>query len=77
MDVAFGARPVVADDVVDERVLEDAEILERVDEPSDMVVGVLEEAGVDLHLARKDGLQVVRDVVPGRDLLRPSRQLGL
>ena len=47
---AFRARPVVAVDVVDERVLEDAEILERVDEPSDVMVGVLEEAGVDLHL---------------------------
>ena len=30
-----------------------------------MVVGVLEEAGVDLHLAREHGLQVVGHVVPG------------
>ena len=35
-----------------------------------MVVGVLEEPGVDLHLAREDRLQVVRHVVPGRDLRR-------
>ena len=27
---------------------------ERVDQPADVVVGVLEEAGVDLHLARED-----------------------
>ena len=51
VDVALGARAVVADDVVDERVVEDPEVLERVDQPADVVVGVLEEAGVDLHLA--------------------------
>ena len=53
VDRALGGGAVVADDVVDERVLEDAEILERVDQPADVVVGVLEEAGVDLHLARR------------------------
>ena len=77
MEVALGARAVVADDVVDERVAEDAEVVERVDEPPDVVVGVLEEAGVDLHLAREDGLEVVGDVVPGGDLLGPGGQLGL
>jgi hypothetical protein len=51
VQVAFGARPVVADDVVDERVVEDAQVLERVDEPPDVMIGVLEKAGVDLHLA--------------------------
>ena len=74
---AFRARPVVAVDVVDERVIEDPEILERVDEPSDVVVGVLEEAGVDLHLAGEDGLQVVGHVVPGGDLLGAGGQLRL
>jgi hypothetical protein len=33
VEVALRARAVVADDVVDERVVEDAEILERVDQP--------------------------------------------
>ena len=41
------------------------------------MVGVLEEAGVHLHLAREHRLEVVRHVVPGRDLLRPLGQLGL
>jgi hypothetical protein len=42
--IALRARAVVTDDVVDERVLEDDEIVDRVDQPSDVVVGVLEEA---------------------------------
>ena len=74
---AFGRRAVVADDVVDERVVEDAEVLDRVDHPADVVVGVLEEAGVDLHLAREHRLQLVRHVVPGRDLVVARGQLGV
>ena len=46
--------------------------LEGVDEPADVVVGVLEEAGVDLHLAREHGLQLVGHVVPGGDLVVPG-----
>ena len=41
---ALGGGAVVADDVVDERVVEDLEVGERVDQPADVVVGVLEEA---------------------------------
>ena len=77
VDRALGGGAVVADDVVDERVLEDAEVLERVDQPADVVVGVLEEAGVDLHLAREHRLELVGHVVPGWDLLVPRRQLRL
>jgi hypothetical protein len=77
VDRALGGGAVVPDDVVDERVLEDAEILQRVDQPPDVVVGVLEESGVDLHLAREDRLQLVGHVVPGRDLLVPRGQLRI
>ena len=42
-----------------------------------MVVGLLQKAGVDLHLARQHGLELGRHVVPGGDLLRPRRQLGV
>ena len=77
VDPALGARPVVADDVVDERVLEHAKVVERVDEPSDVVVGVLEEAGVDLHLAGEDRLQLIGHVLPGGNLLVPRCQLRL
>ena len=74
---ALGRGAVVADDHVDQRVVEDLEVGERVDQPADVVVGVLQEAGVDLHLAREDRLQVVRRLVPGRDLGRPRGQLGV
>ena len=77
VDRALGARPVVADDVVDERVLEHAEVVERVHEPTDVVVGVLEEAGVDLHLAGENRLQRIGHVVPGGNLLVPRGQLRL
>ena len=54
LEGALGARPVVADDVQDERVLERPELLDGVDDAPDMVIGVLEEACVDLHLAGQD-----------------------
>ena len=77
-DILYGRTPGPGPvDVVDERVLEDAEILERVDESPDVVVGVLEEARVHLHLAREHGLEVVRDLVPRGDLLRAGGQLRL
>ena len=72
---SLGRRAVVADDVVDERVVEDVEIAEGVEDAADVVVGLLEEAGVDLHLARQDRLELGRHVVPGGDLLRPRGQL--
>ena len=66
----FGAlrrSAVVTEDVVDDRVVEDAHLLERVDETTEVIVGVLEEAGVHLHLAREDRLQELRHVVPCGD----------
>ena len=74
---ALGRGAVVADDVVDERVLEDLELAQRVEQTADVVVGVLEEARVDLHLAREHRLQVVRHVVPRGDLLRALGELRL
>ena len=68
LERAFGRGAVVADDHVDQRVVQDAEVLERVDQPPDMMVGVLQEAGIDLHLAGEDRLHLRRDRVPGRDL---------
>jgi hypothetical protein len=44
---------------------------------ADVVVGVLEEPGVDLHLPGGHGLEVVGQVVPRGDLLVPSGQLGV
>ena len=49
----------------------------RVDQPADVVVGVLEEPGVHLHLPRQHRLELVGHVVPGRDLGVPRGQLGV
>ena len=46
-------------------------------EPADVVVGVLEEAGVDLHLALEHRLELVGHVVPRRDLVVAGGQLGV
>ena len=48
---ALGGGAVVADDVVDERVVGDAQPGQRVEQPADVVIGVLHEARVDFHLA--------------------------
>ena len=74
VDGALRRGPVVADDVVDQRVIQDAEILDRIHQPPDMVVGVLQEPGIHLHLTGQHRLQRIGHVVPGRDLLMPSRQ---
>ena len=73
----LGAGPVVADDQVDQCVVQHAQLLEGVDEPADVVVGVLHEPGVDLHLAGQHRLEVGGHVAPGLDLGRAGRQLGV
>ena len=45
--------------------------------PPDVVVGVLEEAGVDLHLAREHRLELVGHVVPRGDLGVARGELGV
>ena len=77
VDGAFGRGPVVADDVVDQGVVQDLQVGEGVEEAAEVVVGVLQEPGVDLHLASQYRLQLVGHVVPGRDLSRAGGQLGI
>ena len=77
LERALGRRAVVADDQVDQRVVEDVHVLERIDQPADVMVGVLHERGVDLHLALEHRLELRIHVVPGRDLLVARRQLGV
>ena len=74
---ALHARAVVAPDVEDERVVEVAELLDRVEQAPDVPVGVLLVAAVDLHLPGVERLRGVVEVVPGRQLVRPRRQLGV
>ena len=68
------ARAVVPEDVDDERVVELAHLLDRVEQAADVPVGVLLEAGVDLHLPRVQRLLAVRERVPGRERVRSRRQ---
>jgi hypothetical protein len=67
---AFGACTVVPDDQEDQGVLEHIEFLEGVEKPPDLVVGVFHEARIDLHLPGQHGLEVLRDILPRRDLGR-------
>jgi hypothetical protein len=74
---SLGARTAVADDVVDQRLVEHPDVPERVHETSHVVVGVLEEAGVDLHLSGQDRFELRGRVVPRGDLLVPGRELAV
>ena len=74
---ALAARAVVGDDH-DDRVVELARLLEVVEEPPDLVVGVGDEAGVDLGHAGEEALLVVGERVPGPHEveLRPRLPVG-
>ena len=74
---ALGAGAVVAGDVEDERVVELAHVLDRLDDPARFVVGHLEEGGEDLGLAREELLLLGREVLPVLDVVGLGRQLGV
>ena len=74
---AFHARAVVAPDVEDQRVVELAQLLDRVDDAADLVVGVLLEAGEDLHLPGVELLLRPAERVPGREGRVARRELGI
>jgi hypothetical protein len=52
-------------------------LLQGVDDPADVVVGVLQGARIDLHLAFQDGLDLLGHVVPGRYLVVAGGQVGV
>jgi hypothetical protein len=74
---ALGGCAVVTEDVVDQRVVKDFEVLQRVEQAADMVVGMLEEPGTALHLAAENGLERLRHVVPRGDFGRPLCEYGI
>ena len=68
------AGAVVAPDVEDQRVVEVAHLLDGVEEAADVPVGVVHEAGVDLHLPRVELLRGVVERVPGVEEIGPLGQ---
>ena len=72
---AFGARAVVALDIDDQRVVELAHVLDRLDHAADLVVGVGDIGGEHLRLAGEQLLLVGVERVPFRQIVRPGREL--
>ncbi len=64
VEAAFGARAVVAHDVDHERVVELADLVDRVDDAADFVVGVGGEGREDLHHAGVDAFFLLRAASP-------------
>ena len=75
-EAALGAGAVVAGDVDEQRVVQLADVLERLLEAPDLVVGMLEEAGEHFGLAREQAAMRLRQRVPGHDVLRPIAELS-
>jgi hypothetical protein len=67
--------PLSPSDVDDQRVVELAGGAKAVEHAADLVVGVLDEAGEDLHLAGEQALLVGAQAVPVLDRRRLGRQL--
>ena len=72
---SFGTRAVVADDVENQRVVHLAGLLDGLDQPADLRVRILAEAGEDLHLTAKQFLLVSRELVPILDRVRLGCEL--
>ena len=70
---AFGAGAVVAADVDDQRVVELAHVLDRLDDAADLMVGIGGVGGEDLRLARIEFLLHQRKRVPPRQLCAAIR----
>ena len=75
-DAALGRGAVVGDHH-DQRVVELADLLERVEDAAEVVVGMGDEAGVDLHHPGVEAPLVVGQRVPLRDIGIARRQHGV
>ena len=75
---ALGGRAVVAADVDDERVVELAHVVDRLDDPANLVIGVHEVGRVHVHLAEEHLLLVGGELLPLlQQILRPGGELGV
>ena len=60
----FSTRTVVAELIEDERIVEVPEVLEGLDQPTNLVVGVFAKAGEDFHQSALKRFFLFRDRVP-------------
>ena len=74
---AFGAGAVVAADVDDQRVVELAHVLDRLDDAANLIVGIGGVAGKVLRLAGIEFLLDQGKRVPLRQVIRPGGELGV
>ena len=74
---AFGTRAVVAVDVDDQRVVELPHVLDGLDHPTDLMVGIGGIGGEDLRLSREELLLVGRERLPFRQLCGPRGELRI
>ena len=74
-EAAFGAGAVVASDVDEQRVVQLADVGERLPEPPDLGIGLLEEASEHFGLAREQTALIGWQRVPGGQVFRPLAQL--
>ena len=73
----LGTRAVVAGDVDEQGVIQLADVLQRLLESPDLVIGVLQEAGEHLGLACEETPLFCRQRVPRLDVLWPVAQPGV
>src|SRR2546430_10776769 len=74
---AFRAGAVVAADVDDQRVVEFAHVLDRLDDSANLIVGIGGVTGKDFRLARVEFFVQQRKRVPLRQFGRQWRELGI
>ncbi len=72
---AFGARPIVAGDVEDQRVVDLAQIFDRLDHPAGLGIGHVQVGREDLGLAGEELLLLCREILPVLDVGRLGREL--
>ncbi len=75
-EAALGAGAVVAGDVDEQRVVHLADVFERLREPANFRVGLLQESREHFGLAREQAPLIGRQRVPGGEVLRPITELA-
>ena len=77
VDRTLGGGAVIADDVVDERVVEEVQLLQHLNDAPDVVVGVFHVTRIDLHLSGQHGPECFRRRVPSRDFFIAGGELAV